>query len=37
VSAPTGGARVETLKGDDYVRVWINRRGVNYLIHLPPA
>jgi hypothetical protein len=32
-----GGTRVETLKGDDYVRVWINRRGVNYLLHLPPA
>ena len=23
------------LKGDDYVRVWINRGGQNYLIHLP--
>lgn len=32
-----GGTRVETLKGDDYVRVWVNRRGVNYLLHLPPA
>jgi hypothetical protein len=32
-----GGARVEMLKGDDYLRVWINRRGVNYLLHLPPA
>ena len=32
-----GGTRVESLKGDDYVRVWINRGGVNYLIHLPPA
>jgi len=32
-----GSTRVETLKGDDYVRVWINRRGVNYLLHLPPA
>jgi hypothetical protein len=30
-------ARVEMLKGDDYLRVWINRRGVNYLLHLPPA
>jgi hypothetical protein len=29
--------RVETLKGDDYVRVWINHAGNNYLIHLPPA
>lgn len=30
-------ARVETLKGADYLRVWINRGGNNYLIHLPPA
>ena len=29
------GAKVETLKGDDYVRVWINRGGNHYLIHLP--
>lgn len=32
-----GGARVEMLKGNDYLRVWINRGGNNYLIHLPPA
>ena len=32
-----GTVRVELLKGDDYVRVWINRGGVNYLIHLPAA
>lgn len=31
------GSRVDLLKGGDYVRVWINRGGVNYLIHLPPA
>jgi hypothetical protein len=31
------GTRVEMLKGDDYLRVWINRGGTNYLIHLPPA
>jgi hypothetical protein len=30
-----GSARVETLKGDDYVRVWINRGGTNYIIHMP--
>ena len=30
-------ARVAVLKGGDYVRVWLNRDGVNYLIHLPPA
>lgn len=29
--------RVETLKGDDYVRVWINRGGNNYLINMPPG
>jgi len=28
-------ARVDVLKGDEYVRVWINRGGNNYLIHLP--
>jgi hypothetical protein len=31
------GSRVETLKGGEYVRVWIARGGNNYLIHLPPA
>ena len=30
-------ARVDVLKGNEYVRVWINRRGVNYLIHLPAS
>ena len=30
-----GTARVEMLKGNDYVRVWINKGGTNYLIHLP--
>lgn len=29
------GVRVETLKGNDYVRVWINHSGQNYLINLP--
>jgi len=29
--------RVDVLKGNDYVRVWINRGGQNYLIHLPSA
>jgi hypothetical protein len=31
------GVIVEMLKGNDYVRVWINRGGNNYIIHLPPA
>ena len=30
-----GGSKVETLKGGDYVRVWINKGGTHYLIHLP--
>jgi hypothetical protein len=29
-----GAARVQRLRGDDYVRVWINRGGNHYLIHL---
>ncbi len=29
------GVKVEMLKGNDYLRVWINRSGANYLIHLP--
>lgn len=35
--AGAGGARVEMLKGNEYLRVWINRGGVHYLIHMPPA
>jgi hypothetical protein len=35
--APRAGSRVEMLKGNDYLRVWISRAGVSYLIHLPPA
>ncbi len=30
-------AKVEKLKGDDYIRVWINRGGNNYIINMPPA
>ena len=32
-----GSSRVELLKGNEYLRVWINRDGVSYLIHLPVA
>jgi hypothetical protein len=32
-----GGQRVEMLKGNDYLRIWVNKGGNNYLIHLPPA
>lgn len=29
--------RIDLLKGDEYVRVWLNQRGTHYLIHLPIA
>jgi hypothetical protein len=32
-----GTTVVELLKGGNYLRVWINKDGNNYLIHLPPA
>jgi hypothetical protein len=28
-------SKVETLKGGDYVRLWINRGGNHYLVHFP--
>jgi hypothetical protein len=31
---PSGGSKVETLKGGDYTRVWINKGGTYYLVHL---
>jgi len=31
---PSGGSKVETLKGGDYTRVWINKGGNYYLVHL---
>lgn len=34
---PPGGSRVEMLKGNEFVRVWLNRSGTHYLIHMPPA
>lgn len=30
----SGSAKIEMLKGDDYLRVWINRGGTHYLVHL---
>jgi hypothetical protein len=30
-----GASKVQTLKGNDYVRVWINKGGNHYLIYLP--
>src|SRR5262245_23585884 len=29
-----GSAKVQTLKGNEYTRVWINKGGTNYLVHL---
>ena len=31
---PAGRARVDVLAGGDYLRVWVNRAGTHYLIHL---
>jgi hypothetical protein len=31
----SGGSKVELLKGNVYLRVWINRGGTHYFIHLP--
>ena len=32
---PGAAAKVQTLRGNDYVRVWVNKGGNHYLIHLP--
>ena len=31
----SGGSKVQVLKGNEYVRVWINKGGNYFLIHLP--
>jgi hypothetical protein len=31
----SGTSKVQTLRGNDYIRVWVNRGGTHYLIHLP--
>jgi hypothetical protein len=33
----TGAAKVQTLKGSDYVRLWFNKAGNQYLVYLPLA
>lgn len=33
----SGTAKVQLLKGADYVRVWINNGGTHYLLHLATA
>ena len=30
----SGTSKVQVLKGNDYIRVWINRGGTHYLVHL---
>jgi hypothetical protein len=32
-----GGSKVELLRGNDYLRVWVNRGGIHYLVHLVAA
>ena len=31
----SGGSKVQVLRGNDFVRVWINKGGNHFLIHLP--
>ena len=31
----SGGSKVQVLRGNDYLRVWINRAGNHYLVHFP--
>jgi len=33
----SGAAKVQLLKGSDYMRVWINKGGTHYLVHLTAA
>ena len=30
-----GASKVQTLRGNDYLRVWVNKAGNHFLIHLP--
>lgn len=34
-SAPRAAIKVQMLKENEYLRVWISRAGIQYLIHLP--
>jgi hypothetical protein len=34
---PVGGSKVQTLRGGEYLRVWFNKAGTQYLVHLPKA
>ena len=37
ITPPRSGVTVEMLKENDYLRIWISRDGIHYLIHLPPT
>ena len=32
---PANGVKVQMLRGNDYLRVWFNKGGNHYLVHLP--
>jgi len=32
---PANGVRVQILKGNDYLRVWFNKAGTQYIVNLP--
>ena len=32
---PAGSSRVDVLKGNEYLRLWVNRGGNHYLVHFP--
>jgi hypothetical protein len=34
---PANGSKIETLKGGDYMRLWINKGGAYYLVHFAKA
>jgi hypothetical protein len=34
---PANASKVETLKGGNYLRLWINKGGNHYLVHFPTA
>jgi hypothetical protein len=33
----SGSSKTELLKGNDYLRIWVNRGGTHYLVHLTVA
>jgi hypothetical protein len=33
----SGGSKVQVLRGNEYLRLWINRGGNHYLVHFPIA